>query len=148
MRLGQLLGRRRVGVEPGLGEPDAADVDRQDAGHFGGTPLPGGGSGADGELGRPAADVDHEVGAGSVEPGGGAEEREAALLLAGEGLHGRAEDLGRRAEQVVAVGAVAGGAGGGGPNALDAGGVHDVAVLPQHLQGPLRWRRGGAAGWH
>ena len=77
------------------------------------------------------------MGGGGVEPGGGAEEREAALVVAGEGLDRGAEDLRRRAEEVVAVGGVAGGAGGGGPDALDAGGVHDVAVLPQDGQGPL-----------
>jgi hypothetical protein len=76
------------------------------------------------------------VGTGSIEPGGGAEEREAALLVAGQGLHGHSEDLGRRAQQVFTVGGIAGGAGGGGPDTLHAGGVHDVAVLPQHRQRP------------
>jgi hypothetical protein len=73
----------------------------------------------------------------SVEPGGGPEKREAALLLTREQLDGRAENLGRRDEQLFPVGGVASGAGGRGPDALDTGGVHDVAVLAQHRQGAL-----------
>ena len=51
-RLAQLLGRRRIGVQELLGEPHAPDVDRD---------QPVGLVGADDELGRAAADVDHEV---------------------------------------------------------------------------------------
>ena len=124
-------------MEPGLGDAHAPDVDRHDPGHVGDTPFPVRCAGADDELGRPAADVDDEVGSGGVETGSGAEERQATLVLPGEEFDGGAEDLGRRAEEVVAVGGVAGGAGGGGPDARDAGGVHYVAVLAEDGQRPL-----------
>ena len=68
---------------------------------------PSGSVDADDELGRPAADVDDEVGLGLGEPGGRARELEARLFLAAEQLGPDAEQLLDRIEEVVAVRRVA-----------------------------------------
>ena len=107
----QLLGGRRIGVQELLGEAHAADVDRDQA---------VGTVGADDELGRAAADVDHEVRLGLGEPDRRARELEARLLLAAEELGPHAEQLLDRIEEVVAVGGVARRAGRGGAHAGDA----------------------------
>ena len=55
--------------------------------------MPSGSAVADGQLGRAAADVEHEEGPVlRVEAGGGAGEGEPGLLLAGEHLDRHAED--------------------------------------------------------
>ena len=76
----------RVAVQVPLGQPDAADVDRAGRAHAGGV--------AEHELGRAAADVDHQerrlrrggaVGGGRrVQRGGGAEEGQLRLLAPGD----------------------------------------------------------------
>ena len=69
---------------------------------------------------------------GGIEVGGGAEEGEAALLLAAQQLGAHPDGGLGRVEEVVAVGGVAGGRGGGHAHPLDAEAVHDLAVLAQH----------------
>ena len=69
---------------------------------------------------------------GGVEVGGGAEEREPPLLLAAEQLGPHPDGGLGRVEEVVAVGGVARGGGGGHAHPLDAEAVHDLAVLAQH----------------
>ena len=73
----QLLGRRRIGMEELLGEPDATDVDRHQLLRA---------VDARDELRRAAADVDDEIRLGLGQAGGRAEELEARLLLAAQQL--------------------------------------------------------------
>jgi hypothetical protein len=109
-------------VQPLLGEPHRAGVDRQ---HRLG----------EGELGRTPADVDHQERAtGRIEAGRGAEVGEPALLGAGEQLGPHAEDRPGGVEELVAVRRVAGGGRGDGTNPLRALRPQDGGVVVQDLQ--------------
>jgi hypothetical protein len=132
--VGELLWLRRIVVQLQLGEPHGADVHGI---HTVGRRRP------DGELGGAAADVDDEEGPlGRVEGGHGALERQPGLLVAGQELGRRAEDVGGGGEEGVPVSRVSGRRGGDDPRRLHAVPVEHITEVDERRQRPLHRRIG------
>jgi hypothetical protein len=123
-----------------LGHPYAADVDgtrRLDV------------TGAEHELGRPAADVHDEVGPHRAERRevlGRAGEGEPGLLVARDDLRLDSEDVDDATDELVPVGGVAGGAGGHDAYALGAMAGHELRVGAHRGEGALESLRREAPG--
>ena len=101
---------------------------------------------ADDQLGRAAADVDHEHGLDRGPFGGGADVGQPGLLLAVEDPRREREPLAQLGDEGVAVVGVADGAGRDRIGLLDAGGVAGPDVLGDHPAGLLDRLRGQLPG--
>ena len=141
---GRHLGRRRrVAAQVPLGHPDAADVDRPGLVDV---------EGAADELGGPAAEVDHEVGAVDavrLQAAGRATERQRGLLVPGDHLGGDAVRREGGADAVDELGGVAGVTGGRGrhePDPLDLELLALRGVVARHRQGAGHGLGGDLAG--
>ena len=117
---------RRIRLQELFGDTHAPDVERHE---------PGGFVGAEHELRRAPTDVDDEERSGRVEVGGGTEEGELRLLLAGEQLGCHAERVVRAREELVAVARVARGRCRSRAYALDSVLVERGPVLAQYVDG-------------
>ena len=134
---GDLLGRRRIGVQAALGEPDAADIHRFRRRHI------AVGVAAD-HLGGTATQIDDDewpVTGGQF--GDRAVKRQGGLLVAADhlghrpGCHGP-EHLGRHGEELVAVGGIPGGRGGDHPDPRNIVRGQGFRVANQCVPGPLQ----------